>query len=282
MSYRSSRRWVRVRRWWFLVLKEKWKEIVVVYLVSQYGERSATASISLLGPCSWRRSVFSPLVMCSLLSTDDVLQGGWIKWMECVHLRGMFGDENTREWKSSTLDIRRRHFGSHGSPRRRSRGRTSDDAERPPKCDGMLCMAEPNAAEAQAVEESMRNERETAILVSDPRIRSRLPSQSAMPEFSLPPILPRFLPPWALLPRRGDVIPTAPHLVYQWRPRGPERTGLPLCSRKNLVGKSGHFVRVASSWWRLVVLSPSLFWLIFAFFRWWAVGWGRGEAVTVH
>lgn len=166
MSYRSSRRWVRVRRWWFLVLKEKWKEIVVVYLVSQYGERSATASISLLGPCSWRRSVFSPLVMCSLLSTDDVLQGGWIKWMECVHLRGMFGDENTMEWKSSTLDIRRRHFGSHGSPRRRSRGRTSDDAERPPKCDGMLCMAEPNAAEAQAVEESMRNERETAFLVS--------------------------------------------------------------------------------------------------------------------
>lgn len=152
---------------------------MVVYLVFQYGERSATASISLLGLCSWRRSVFSSLVMCSLSSANDVLQRGRIKWMECVHLRGMFGDENTLEWKSSTLDIRRRHFGSHGSPRRRRRGRTSGRAEEPPKCDGMmLCGAEISAGSTdRGGKRDEARERRAASRPPIPRIRPRLPSQ---------------------------------------------------------------------------------------------------------
>lgn len=152
---------------------------MVVYLVFQYGERSATASISLLGPCSWRRSVFSSLVMCSLSSANDVLQRGRIKWMECVHLREMFGDENTLEWKSSTLDIRRRHFGSHGSPRRRRRGRTSGRAEEPPKCDGMmLCGAEISAGSTdRGGKRDEARERRAASRPPIPRIRPRLPSQ---------------------------------------------------------------------------------------------------------
>lgn len=112
MSYRSSRRWVRVRRWWFWVFKKQVEgNSGCVYLVSQYGERSAAASISLLGPCSWGRSVSSSYFVCHLLSTDVLLRGGWIKWMENTHPRAMFRDENPREWKSSPLDIHRRHFG---------------------------------------------------------------------------------------------------------------------------------------------------------------------------
>ncbi|ROT69509.1 DEAD box helicase DDX5 [Penaeus vannamei] len=91
----------------------------------------------------------------------------------------MFGDENTLEWKSSTLDIRRRHFGSHGSPRRRRRGRTSGRAEEPPKCDGMmLCGAEISAGSTdRGGKRDEARERRAASRPPIPRIRPRLPSQ---------------------------------------------------------------------------------------------------------
>lgn len=168
-------------------------------------------------------------------------------------------------WKSPrveviTLGYSSTPFWSYAFSRCCARDRTPEfyEGKREPRLE--LCLAETRPWKHREMWKAGEKEIIDCRSLSPSPASGRVSQARARRRIS--PILQRISSNWDLQPHCSNALPTKLKVANQWLMHGPERTWLPLCSRK-ISGekKSGHFVWVASSWWRwrldfLFLLNP--------------------------